>query len=508
MMRFFEKLRSRVRIPGFSRLRTQLQIEIFVQVTNRLKPGILFRGALALILFLPFLLMAYTPAAAHPADEGRQEAVFAIQEGKLHWRHDIWLGPLLGLQVWAREIDLDADQKATPEEQAALARKLTGLFALEIDGKPVPITLISTQVAPYPKFVAQPVAPQISFEFTAPIAAGEHALRYTSSFDTARLKLAGRFPSGGGVLVQNVKASRGAYTADVTIKPVALAAPSTETAQTPTPTQTPDSNSSALSPAISQLLEGSTLTLPVLLLGLIVSFGVGAAHALTPGHGKGIIAAFMIGDRMSSLRSGVLHALILAMTMTVTHTASVIAIGLVAVALARVILPQVLVPWLTLVSGLMIVIVGTILLWNRTRAGDKPGFLKKPGLSPAGTHNPALPHTHQRLKLADARTMSLRSLILLGISGGLLPCADALAILLLAISVNRAALGLVLLVSFSLGIAVTLTALGIIAASGQRALRRYNRLEPILARLPLVSAVVVLVLGVVLMGQAITSLLA
>jgi nickel/cobalt transporter (NicO) family protein len=467
----------------------------------------------ALALLIPFLLMAYTPAAAHPADEGRQEAVFAIQDGKLHWRHDIWLGPLLGLQVWAREIDLDADQKAAPEEQAALTHKLTALFALEIDGKPVPITLISTQVAPYPKFVAQPVAPQISFEFTAPIAAGEHTLRYTSSFDTARLKLAGRFPSGGGVLVQNVKASREAYAADVTIKPVALAAPSTETAQTPTQTSDSNSNSTALSPSISQLLEGSTVTLPVLLLGLVVSFGVGAAHALTPGHGKGIIAAFMIGDRMSSLRSGVLHALILAMTMTVTHTASVIAIGLVAVALARVILPQVLVPWLTLVSGLMIVVVGAALLWNRARTSPplpmgEGSHLMRGVRAANAAHNPALPHTHQRLKLADARTMSLRSLILLGISGGLLPCADALAILLLAISVNRAALGLVLLVAFSLGIAVTLTALGIIAASGQRALRRYNRLEPILARLPLVSAVVVLVLGVVLIGQAVTSLLA
>ena len=480
--------------PAFLIYRRSLKACGYRRLHHALEPKRLLRFWMALLPLAWFMLMAYAPVSAHPADEGRQEAVFNIQDGKLHWSHDVWLGPLMGLQVWAREIDLDADQKATPAEQAAMTRKLTALFALEIDGKPVPITLISSQVAPYPKFVSQPVAPQISFEFTAPIAAGEHALRYTSGFDIARLKLAGRFPSGGGVLVQNVKTTRETYQADVTIKPVALAISSAPENQPPTQAPTPNANSNAtaLSPSISQLLEGGVVTWPVLLIGLLVSFGVGAAHALTPGHGKGIIAAFMIGDRMSSLRSGVLHALILALTMTVTHTAAVIAIGLVAVALARFILPQVLVPWLTLVSGLMIVVVGAALLWNRARAG---------------TPDPNLVHTHQRIKLADARTMSLRSLIILGISGGLLPCADALAILLLAVSVNRAALGLLLLVAFSLGIAVTLTVLGILAASGQRALRRYNRLEPLFARLPLISAIVVLGLGLVLMGQAVISLL-
>ena len=102
--------------------------------------------------------------------------------------------------------------------------------------------------------------------------------------------------------------------------------------------------------------------------------------------------------------------------------------------------------------------------------------------------------------------MSVRSLIVLGISGGLLPCADALAILLLAISVNRAALGIGLLIAFSLGIAVTLTVLGIVAASGQRILRRYNQLEPLFARLPLVSAIFVVILGLVLVGQAVVAL--
>jgi ABC-type nickel/cobalt efflux system permease component RcnA len=114
-------------------------------------------------------------------------------------------------------------------------------------------------------------------------------------------------------------------------------------------------------------------------------------------------------------------------------------------------------------------------------------------------------HTHRHLTLEDVRgadnKITWRSLIVLGISGGLLPCADALAILLLSVSVNRIALGLVLLIAFSLGIALTLTLIGLAAAGGQRVLRRYDRLEPILARLPLASAAVVTVLGLVITYQ-------
>ena len=99
---------------------------------------------------------------------------------------------------------------------------------------------------------------------------------------------------------------------------------------------------------------------------------------------------------------------------------------------------------------------------------------------------------------ANTNKITLRALITLGISGGLLPCADALAILLLSVSVNRIVLGLVLLVAFSLGIALTLTAIGVIASGGQRVLRRYNKLEPALARLPIASAAIVLVLGIII----------
>ena len=108
---------------------------------------------------------------------------------------------------------------------------------------------------------------------------------------------------------------------------------------------------------------------------------------------------------------------------------------------------------------------------------------------------------------AASSKISWRALITLGISGGLLPCADALAILLLSVSVNRIALGLVLLLAFSAGIALTLTVIGVIAAGGQRILRRYNRLEPILARLPLASAAVVLALGLILTWQGATILI-
>ncbi len=118
----------------------------------------------------------------------------------------------------------------------------------------------------------------------------------------------------------------------------------------------------ALSPAISDLIQGSNFSPWLILLGLAISFGVGAVHALTPGHGKGIIAAYMVGER-----GKLSHALTLAGTMTVTHTSSVVVLGLIALLASRVIMPQVLTPWLSLLSGVLILVVGGSLLLQRCR---------------------------------------------------------------------------------------------------------------------------------------------
>jgi len=104
----------------------------------------------------------------------------------------------------------------------------------------------------------------------------------------------------------------------------------------------------------------------VLVLLLLAAFGWGALHALSPGHGKSMVAAYLVGTRGTAR-----HAVALGVTVTVAHTAGVFALGLVTLALSQYVLPEDLYPWLTLVSGLLVVTVGAGVLRSRIRAARK-----------------------------------------------------------------------------------------------------------------------------------------
>ena len=98
--------------------------------------------------------------------------------------------------------------------------------------------------------------------------------------------------------------------------------------------------------------------------------------------------------------------------------------------------------------------------------------------------------------------MSVRQLLGVGISGGLIPCPTALVVLLAAISLHRVGYGLVLILAFSCGLAATMTGIGLLAVSAKRLFRR-GELEGRLVRLlPAVSAVVVLALGIAMTLRA------
>ena len=169
------------------------------------------------------------------------------------------------------------------------------------------------------------------------------------------------------------------------------------------------------------------------LIGLAVAFGLGAVHALSPGHGKTIVAAYLVGTR-GSFR----HALYLGGIVTFTHTVSVFGLGLATLFLSRYVLPDRIMPVLAAVSGLSIVWIGSVLLWRRVRA---------------------LRHEHHHHH-HHATEVSMAGLVALGASGGLVPCPSALVLLLSAVALRRVGLGLLLLVGFSAGLAVVLTAIG------------------------------------------------
>jgi ABC-type nickel/cobalt efflux system permease component RcnA len=211
----------------------------------------------------------------------------------------------------------------------------------------------------------------------------------------------------------------------------------------------------------------------VLLFLLLAAFGWGALHALSPGHGKAMVAAYLVGTRGTGR-----HALALGATVTITHTIGVFALGVVTLALSQYIVPEDLYPWLTVASGLMVVVVGAGVLRSRMRARR--------------AHAHAHPHSHAPSDL------TWKSLLGMGASAGLIPCPSALVVLLGAIAQHQVGLGLLLITAFSLGLAATLSGLGLAVVYARGVLSRIRFGGEFAAVLPSLSAVVIVAAGLVL----------
>src|SRR5215471_19546812 len=112
---------------------------------------------------------------------------------------------------------------------------------------------------------------------------------------------------------------------------------------------------------LSHLLHQGELGWSVILLGMLAAFTFGAVHALSPGHGKTLVAAYLVGSRGTPR-----HAIMLGLMVTFTHTISVFALGLVTLYLSQFVLPERITPVLGVISGLTIVWVGALLLYRRT----------------------------------------------------------------------------------------------------------------------------------------------
>jgi nickel/cobalt transporter (NicO) family protein len=236
------------------------------------------------------------------------------------------------------------------------------------------------------------------------------------------------------------------------------------------------------------LIEQGEITPGVLLLSLLVAMFWGAAHALTPGHGKAMVAAYLVGTRGTPR-----HAFMLGGTVTVAHTAGVFAIGIVTLALSRFIVPEQLYPWLTLVSGLLVVAVGAGVLRQRLRA--RHGHSHHAHDDHHHDHDHDHHHDHD-----DALTS--KGILGVGLAAGLLPCPSALVVLLSAIALHRVGLGLALIVAFSLGLAATITAIGLVAVLARRAFSRLSLNGSVVRALPAVSAALILAVGVVITAKA------
>lgn len=281
---------------------------------------------------------------------------------------------------------------------------------------------------------------------------------------------------------------------------------------------------------LAELIAVPEITPAIALVGLLIAFGLGALHAMSPGHGKTVVGAYLVGSRGTPK-----HAAFLGLTVTITHTLGVFALGLVMLFASNYVLPEKIMPFLGFVSGLLVLYIGLTMFKTRLFSAlgwETVGHHHHHDHSHDHTHrhhghshdhSPNHMHHHHSEHLHshdhehhshDAFThthdghthshlppdeISWKSLLALGISGGLLPCPSALVLMLSAISLGRIGYGLVLTIAFSFGLAATLTAVGLIflylgkAFGGSRFAQ--NRF---IKTLPVASAFVIACIGAVI----------
>ena len=295
---------------------------------------------------------------------------------------------------------------------------------------------------------------------------------------------------------------------------------------------------------IVDLVSARDAPLHVSLLALLAATLLGALHAFSPGHGKTVVGAYLVGSRSTPA-----HAVFLGLTVTITHTLGVFALGFATLAASAFIVPERLLPVLSLTSGLLVLAIGVGLLAQRWRgalhATAGPRYRKIASAPSAAVATPwrvAAGHGAQDFAFAHGRVhghfhgdhvhdhhhhhdhafhhhrgelvhshggsvhshmppgasgekVTWRNLLALGVSGGLVPCPSAMVLLLAAIALNKTAYGLLLVIAFSLGLAATLTAVGLAFLYARNRIGAIRSGAPWQRWVPVASAGVITVVG-------------
>jgi ABC-type nickel/cobalt efflux system permease component RcnA len=263
---------------------------------------------------------------------------------------------------------------------------------------------------------------------------------------------------------------------------------------------------------LAALVNISDLNPLAILVSLAIAFGLGVVHAVSPGHGKTIMAAYLVGAKGSSRQ-----AVGLGLAVTISHTLGVLVLAGITLAASSILPPERLYPILGVSSGGLVILIGSSLLWNRLRVirrtraeraatHDHGTDHRAPGPQPY-LHGHGHSHPHPHGPAPTETTISWRGLIALGLSGGLVPSASALILLLGSIAAGRVGYGLVLVLGFGLGMAVVLAGIGLLLVHARRLVERRPSIASfgrIVVPVQLATASLVVVLGIVLTTQAIT----
>lgn len=253
--------------------------------------------------------------------------------------------------------------------------------------------------------------------------------------------------------------------------------------------------------SFTELMAQEQLGFGIILIAMAVAVGLGAFHALEPGHGKTLVAAYLVGSRGTMK-----HAVFLGLIVTASHTAGVYLLGALTLYASQYVVPERLYPWLGLTSGVIIAGLGLFLFLRRYRAKDDlhahhHDHSHHSHDSTGHHHHAHGGHSHHHHE--PHRVIALRELLTLGISGGIVPCPAALVVLLSAVSMHRIGFGLLLIVAFSVGLAAVLIAVGLLMVYAQRFMSRFRANGPLTTRwLPLTSSAFIILFGAALVLQA------
>lgn len=269
-------------------------------------------------------------------------------------------------------------------------------------------------------------------------------------------------------------------------------------------------------------LVGSDMSLGFVAFAMLLALGSGALHALGPGHGKTVMAAYLVGAGGRARQ-----AVVVGIAVSLMHTFSVVMLGLVTLWASATFAPESVYPWLSFLSGVVVLGLGSWLLQARLRgpsgfttsrpqrhdkhhehhdhgAGHVHDETTTHHSDHARAHALGHDHTHGSLP-ADVPLMSWRGLGAIAVSGGLLPSPTALIVLLGAVALDRVAFGVALVGAFSVGLAAALTVVGLLVLKARDVLggRRGGRLS---RALPVFSAAAIVLVGLVLTTQAAVNL--
>jgi len=225
----------------------------------------------------------------------------------------------------------------------------------------------------------------------------------------------------------------------------------------------------------------------VIFIALLVATGLGAIHALSPGHGKSLVAAYLIGSR-GKIREAVFLGGIVALT----HISCIFVLGLVILALSQYMIPEQIYPWIGFASGCLVFTIGIWMLAARARGLVSRTHSHENGHPRAHEHHD---HSHRHHHLPDPEKHSGWQLLSLGISGGMVPCPAALVILLAAVATHRLIFGLALIIAFGVGLAVMLMLLGILVVTSARFLQGFGKNLRLIKALPVLSACLIILAG-------------